>query len=259
MSSANNNVPTKSPASSAIFIKDLVCIQPDERKRSSSAPAIRRVAVKIAQVLRNTNSTQSTPEYYADEVMANYKVYESETFYVPETDSEIPLRIEDYWSSVGKIKNAEGNLKFNTLAKLVRICISVSHGNADPKRGFSENKHTLDGRESMGEETIEAIRLVKESVRLHGRILNLPINRKLINLFENSKAAYDESQAKKKPKKQLTKKQKKKSDENAAAAKDNGKKLLEIEKQISEEQNKMDAAQTVLEEGLSREKESKQS
>lgn len=146
----------------SIFLRDLVCIQPDERKSSTSAPAIRRVAIKIAKVLHNTKLTQLTPEYYADEVMAEYKVYQSETFCVPETEPDKAVRIEDYWSFVGKIRNAEGNLKFDKLVKLVRISLSVSHANADPERGFSENRQILDGRELMGEETIVAIRLVKD-------------------------------------------------------------------------------------------------
>lgn len=110
----------------SIFLKDLVSLQPDERQHSTSAPAIRRVAIKTANVLRNTNLTQSTPEYYADEIMAQYKIYQSETLYVPETDSDDPLKIEDYWNFVGKIKNAEGKLKFDELVELVKICLCVS-------------------------------------------------------------------------------------------------------------------------------------
>lgn len=233
----------------SIFLKDLVCIQPDERNSSASASSIRRIGVKIAKVLKSTNLTQLTPEYCADEVVAEYKAYQSETFHVPETDPENPLRIEDYWSFIGKIKNSEGNLKFKTLVKLVRICLSVSHGNSDPERGFSENKHILDGRECLGEDTIVAIRLVKESVRLHGGIQNFPINRRLINLFENTKTAYDESQAMKKAQKTLQENAKKKSDENAALARDYGQKLLDIEKQISDQQNIAEAANKVLEDG----------
>lgn len=79
--------------------------------------------------------------------------------------------------------------------------------------------------------------------------MNFPINRRLINLFENAKTAYDESQAKKKAQSAIMEAAKKKSDENDAAALRDGAKLLEIEKKISEEQNKMDAATTVLEDG----------
>lgn len=178
------------------------------------------------------------------------------TFHVPDLDPDQPVRIEDYWSFVGKIKNVEGHQKFKILVKLVQICLSVSHGNADPERGFSENKHILDGRESLGEESIVAIRLVKESVRLHGGILNFPINRRLINLFENAKTAYDESQAIKKAQKAEQEAAKKKSDENAEAVNECGAKILEIEKLISEEQNKIDAANSVLEEGQRRLQES---
>lgn len=231
----------------SIFLKDLTCLQPDKRKSSSSAPAIRRVAIKIANVLHNTKLTQLTPECFADEVMSEYRIYQSETFYVPDSEPDEPLRIDDYWMYVEKVKSVEGTTKFQNLVNLARVCLSISHGNADPERGFSENKIILDGRESLGEETIVAIRLVKQSVELCGGILNFPINRHLINLFKNARTAYEESQAMKKTKKTL---------EEASKQKDlallNGKNpvnLAEIEKLISEEQSKIDAANSVLETG----------
>lgn len=113
------------------------------------------------------------------------------------------------WHFIGKIKSEDGSIIFKKLVELSKVCSSVSHGNADPERGFSENKHILAGRESLGEETFIAIRLVKESTRLRGGVLKFPITRRLINLFENARTAYEESQAKKKQRKLYKSQQKK--------------------------------------------------
>ena len=38
----------------------------------------------------------------------------------------------------------------------------LSHGNAEPERGFSENKRILEHREGLHEETIVALRMIKD-------------------------------------------------------------------------------------------------
>lgn len=230
------------------FLKDLSCLQPDQRKLSRSPPAIRRVALKIGKVLKNTKFTSLTPEAFADDVMIEYKLYQSESLYEPEPDDP-PQSIEDYWYFIGKIKNADGNLKFAKLDSLVKACLSISHGNADPERGFSENKQILDGRETLGEESIVAIRLVRESVKHHGGTLHFPITRRLINLAENAKTAYEESPAVKRAQKIALENTKKVVDENTAHVDNLSKELGEIENQIVEQQNKLDAAHSVLSDG----------
>lgn len=50
----------------SIFFKDLVFIQPDQRQNSKSPSAIRRIVIKIGNVLKNTKFTALTPGFYAD-------------------------------------------------------------------------------------------------------------------------------------------------------------------------------------------------
>lgn len=242
----------------SIFLRDLVCLQPEQRQNTKSAPAIRRVAIQIANVLRNTKLTSETPERYADQIMTEYKVYQSESFYVPEANSTAEdgaLSIEDYWCFVDKIRDAEGKFRFKNLVDLVKVCLSISHGNAGPERGFSENKHILNGRESLAEETIVAIRMVKESIRLHGGVLNFPITRRLINLFDMARDSYEQSQHLKKAEKTLqlaTRKiaaDKTNSEQESEAIEVLSRELLEIEKQIRDEECKIEAANTVLQKG----------
>lgn len=87
---------TKLPHNS-ILLRDLMCIHPDERHRSTSAPSIRRTALSIANILKNTKLTSLTPGTYTDQIMTEYKIYQTEDFHIPVPDLEDgPIRIEDY-------------------------------------------------------------------------------------------------------------------------------------------------------------------
>ena len=50
------------------------------------------------------------------------------------------LRIDKYWSKVGKILNESGNLKYPQLFQLAKAVLSLSHGNSAPQRSFFINK-----------------------------------------------------------------------------------------------------------------------
>ena len=66
---------------------------------------------------------------------------------------------------VGSIIDDEGKKKFPTLVALASYVFTLSHGNADPERGFSINKHLLKIRRSTtSESTIVTLRLVKDFI-----------------------------------------------------------------------------------------------
>ena len=51
----------------------------------------------------------------------------------------------------------------------MRACLSLSHGDADVERSFSVNKQVVTpDRVSLGQETIGALRLFKEAIRIQG-------------------------------------------------------------------------------------------
>ena len=69
------------------------------------------------------------------------------------------LRIDKYWSNVGKILNESDNLKYPQLFQLAKAVLSLSHGNSACERDFSISKIILDAHgTSMGEDTISALR-----------------------------------------------------------------------------------------------------
>ena len=64
---------------------------------------------------------------------------------------------------IGTIVGEDGLTKFPKLTSLMNCILILSHGNADPERGFSVNKHLLNIHGSTtSEETIEAFRFVKD-------------------------------------------------------------------------------------------------
>lgn len=67
----------------------------------------------------------------------------------------------------------------------------MPHGNADPERGFSINKRILDIHgSSLKEETLEAIRLVKDFLIKCGDIENVNIDLGLLKSCKNARAHY---------------------------------------------------------------------
>lgn len=82
-------------------------------------------------------------------------------------------------------------MKYDTLAKLSLCILALPHGNADPERGFSLNKNILAVHGySIKEETLEAIRLVKDFIIRKNGVMNIEINRDLIEHCKDSHTRY---------------------------------------------------------------------
>lgn len=128
------------------FLRDLKCFQPEARLKAGSSAAVRRIALSMAKVLKNSNFTSLSPESYADLIDMEFSIYSTETLELADPDK---MRIDHYWNFVGEIKGVDGNLKFKNLSQLAMACLCISHGNAVPERGFSLNKNLLIGRESL--------------------------------------------------------------------------------------------------------------
>ena len=79
-------------------------------------------------------------------------------------------------------------MKYNTIAKLSLCVLLLPHGNADPERGFSLNKNVLAVHGfSIKEETLEAIRMVKDFIIRNNGVMNIEISKDLI---EHCKVSY---------------------------------------------------------------------
>lgn len=87
------------------------------------------------------------------------------------------------------IIHVKGKKKFPALVALANCVLTLSHGNGDPERGFSINKHLLKIHElTKNESTIEGLRLVKDFIIRKGGIEKVPISKTLIKNAQNSHA-----------------------------------------------------------------------
>ena len=79
-----------------------------------------------------------------------------------------------FFFQVSHIKDCEGNMKYNTIAKLSLCVLLLPHDNADPERGFSLKKNVLAVHGfSIKEETLEAIRMVKNFIIRNNGVMNI--------------------------------------------------------------------------------------
>ena len=120
---------------------------------------------------------------------------------------------------VGGILKDDGTFKYARLFLLVKLVLSISHGNSVPERGFSINKYLLQVHgSSTSEETIEALRFVKEEICCVGGVMKFPINRELPSSVKGAHGKYvADLEAKRTQRKGRTRKKKveKEKEENA--------------------------------------------
>ena len=53
------------------------------------------------------------------------------------------VRIDHYWRKVGGILKDDGTFKYAQLFLLIKILLSINHGNSNSERSFSINKYLL--------------------------------------------------------------------------------------------------------------------
>ncbi len=76
----------------------------------------------------------------------------------------------------------DGSNKYNILSILVKSMLVLPHGNSSVERGFSENSHVVtEGRSQLDEESVSAIRTVKDAVKFHGGVALVPISKELLD------------------------------------------------------------------------------
>ena len=89
------------------------------------------------------------------------------------------------------VKDEQGRKKYPQLFALVKCVLSLSHGNSAPESGFFINKSMLDVHgHSLGEDTLEALRVVKDAIVNSGSVLNILITHMLIMSVKNSYQKY---------------------------------------------------------------------
>ena len=205
-------------------------LHPEKRNHPSSKSAISNLALKVtkalgkkSQIVFQTNKSDSD---IVDLIRDQWRLYQVDdipqsTYLVDEknekkknnrksnsyweyalkmcglyTDVEVPsskfVRVDQYWRTIGEMTNESGALKYPQLFSLAKTILSLSHGNAVPERGFSINKYILSTHgNSLKEDTIVALRLVKDELCYVGGLENFKITKPLIKAVKGSYGKYE--------------------------------------------------------------------
>ena len=203
------------------FLKHAQYLHPEKRCDPSSLSGVSNLALSMTRVLKHclpsvfNVSASETEESICDRIRSQWRLYQTEAEALPEFSKDdqssskttrvqpsywayalgvcgiekvdsSPLdgyrRLDEYWHEVGLIKDNNGQYKYSQLVALMKAVLSISHGNAVPERGFSVNKIMLEAHGwTIQNDTIAALRLVKDAIRQHGGATEFPITRKLLD------------------------------------------------------------------------------
>lgn len=200
---------------------------PEKRNHSMSTSGISNLALKITKVFGKSSQkvfdAGKSPNEIVDLVRSQWKMYQVEEIHpssyltsgeTEETNKKTQnsywnyaldycglfteerkfskfVRADVYWDSIGKITNEEGVLKYPQLFALAKCVLSLSHGNVVPERGFSINKYLLSVHgNSLKEETIVSLRLVKDELCAVGGLKNFKVTRALLKSVKESYSRY---------------------------------------------------------------------
>lgn len=142
----------------------------------------------------------------------------------------------------------DGSIKYPKICQLFKIMASIPHGNSAPENGFSINKSMIQLHgTSIQTETIEALRLVKDTILTHGSRFDVPMN---TGLFESVALSHSRYQADLKHKRELKKAEEKELEGRKKMADEEEKRKNE-EAQKNEEKRTLQATLQQLENGIS--------
>ena len=112
----------------------------------------------ISESLCTINSSQ--PTLLLQPVSSDWSNIQNDTAQLGGSKSPHFIRIDHYWSKIGKICDDGEQYKFKHLASLANCVLSLSHGNAAPERNFLLNKKLLNIHgTSIQYKTVTALRI----------------------------------------------------------------------------------------------------
>ena len=76
------------------------------------------------------------------------------------------------------------------LMKLVKMTLSLPHGQAGVESGFSNTKSIVEGRESLNHTSVKAQKLVQCALRGKGGAQHVPITTSMMNAVRGANAKY---------------------------------------------------------------------
>lgn len=103
-------------------------------------------------------------------------------------------RIGEFWAAVLLMKSKRGELKFQTLSKVVKSVLAIQNGNADVERSLSDNKNTLTyERTKLSDDTLIGLRRMKDHARSCEGAQNVDTNDKeIVKSVQEANSKYKE-------------------------------------------------------------------
>ncbi|CAF1225658.1 unnamed protein product [Rotaria sordida] len=150
------------------FLRHLQCFQPSMRKHETSRASIMYLARNLPHLLTSEE---------VDRVDAEWRVYEmadiSDEWIKKSTNSSSNsteyVPIDKYWYQVFSSVTSNGAPQYLVLIKLVKCLLSLSHGNSDVERGFSQNnKLVSNDRSLLIESSISGLRATNAGIKFYG-------------------------------------------------------------------------------------------
>ena len=89
------------------------------------------------------------------------------------------------------LHDSSGTVKLPIRSAFMKCALSISHGDSAPESGFSINKHILDIHgHSLKEDTIEALRVVKDEILRYPSLLDIPVTKEMLQNIKASRQRY---------------------------------------------------------------------
>ncbi|XP_077542137.1 uncharacterized protein LOC144154903 [Haemaphysalis longicornis] len=155
-------------------LKDLRCLNPSLLKVEGSAASMRNLAKELPQVIA---------PHQVSSLMDEFSLIATENVDYSPSD-----RLDEFWQSIFELKLGDGALKYPLLGALVRALLSLSHGNADVERGFSENRRMLRDRASLSISSVNGLRSIMSFSERFGRnAAAVPLSGELIRAVKGSR------------------------------------------------------------------------
>ena len=102
--------------------------------------------------------------------------------------------IDHFQAKVFTLKTTKNEVKYPDLEKLIKVCLTLSHGNADIERSFSETKNIVTSKHTlMSNHTLNGYKCVKSYMRRYdSKSEKLLFNQKLCMNVSNARKIYRE-------------------------------------------------------------------
>lgn len=173
------NLPLSNP-----LLKDVQCLHPWFQKEEISKKAVDRLCKHMSKVVKT--------DTMCDKINSEWIVYMCQDLTKYQEKYNKYRDISKYWVDISEIKDTTGMCKFKSLYVLVKACLTLSHGNAGPERGFSVNNSIVTkDRASLSEKCIAALRICKDAIRSYkNSVLDIPITKEMLSAIKKSHAEY---------------------------------------------------------------------